>query len=102
RVLPRCGTTRALPAPPLPRCPPNPKVQYQLEPYGHRTVSPPSEGRVATSGAVWVFPAPLVCLSVGCLDAFRSIPAPSFSGLGLRPFTAATRVRIPLGSRSGG
>jgi hypothetical protein len=29
-------------------------------------------------------------------------PAPSFSGLGHRPFTAAARVRIPLGSPSDG
>ena len=31
-------------------------------------------------------------------QAVRGCPAPSFSGLGRRPFTAVARVRIPLGS----
>ena len=38
-----------------------------------------------------------VCSCLGCCTA-RAASAPSFSGLGHRPFTAAARVRIPLGS----
>jgi hypothetical protein len=40
-----------------------------------------------------------VCLSLGCYGVLNAM-APSFSGLGRRPFTALTRVRIPLGSRN--
>jgi hypothetical protein len=43
---------------------------------------------------------PYACASVvmRIAEAFRGCPAPSFSGLGRRPFTAVARVRIPLGS----
>lgn len=39
---------------------------------------------------------PYACLSVSVSPWVH--PAPSFSGLGRRPFTAVARVRIPLGS----
>jgi putative hydrolase len=44
----------------------------------------------------------LLALELGCLFAIDSDGSPSSSGLGLRPFTAAARVRIPLGIRSTG
>jgi hypothetical protein len=37
---------------------------------------------------------------VGCGIIERLLTAPSFSGLGHCPLTAAARVRIPLGSRN--
>ena len=41
-----------------------------------------------------------LCLSVGKGNPQGISSAPSFSGLGRRPFTAVARVRIPLGSRN--